>query len=236
MKQLVLSPAKGRAGSCLLSCSPLGLCLLSGMTRVVSQGKVVSLLSQSSNAGEVDFVQAKCPHDMSSLYCLHIQADFLSELKKLDKPYVTFGRNGFGLWLSGQKKWSKMFWDFSFLSLHGLISEALLETCLPHAPSASLILADRIKHAWDFHVMYGIKIGSLSGDTECPHLVGAGRFAAWKYSAALEAILLLHLVPNLKCPHSWASWFPPKPHFSKDMYWLWGLGPYNFVGAVERRG
>lgn len=60
-------------------------------------GKVVSLLSQSSDAGEVDFVQAKCPHDMSSLYCLHIQADFLSELKKLDQPYVTFGRNGFGL-------------------------------------------------------------------------------------------------------------------------------------------
>lgn len=96
MKQLVLSPTKGRAGSCPLSCSPLGLCLLSGMTHVVSQGKAVSLLSQSSDAGEVDFVQVKCPHDMSSLYCLHIQADFLSELKKLDKPYVTFGRNGFG--------------------------------------------------------------------------------------------------------------------------------------------
>ena len=43
-----------------------------------------------------------------------------------------------------------------------------IETCLPHSPSASLILADRIKHDWDFHVMYGIKIGSLSGDTKCP--------------------------------------------------------------------
>ena len=111
------------------------------MTSVVSQETVVSLLSQSSYAGEVDFVQGKCPHEMSSLYCLHTQADLSV----------------------------KTFWDFSFLSPHGLISEALLETCLPHSPSASLILADRIKPDWDFHVMYGIKIGSLSGDTKCPH-------------------------------------------------------------------
>lgn len=79
MKQLVLSPAKGRAGSYLLSCSPLSLGLLSGMTSVVSQGKVVSLLSQSSCVGEVDFVQVKCPHDTSSLYRLHIQADFVCQ-------------------------------------------------------------------------------------------------------------------------------------------------------------
>lgn len=146
MKQLVLSPTKGRAGSCLLSCSPLSLGLLSGMTSVVSQGKVVSLLSQYSCVGEVDFVQVKCPHD-TSLYHLHIQADFVCQnLRNLTNHMSPSAEMSLACDSQAKKiKWSKTFWDSSFLSPHGLISEALLETCLPHSPSASLILADRIK-------------------------------------------------------------------------------------------
>ena len=157
--------------------------MLSGMTSVVSQETVVSLLSRSSYAGEVDFVQGKCPHEMSSLYCLHTQADFVCQnLRNLTNRTSPSAEMSLVCDLWAKKiKWSKTFWDFSFLSPHGLISEALLETCLPHSPSASLILADRIKPDWDFHVMYGIKIGSLSGDTKCPHwMVEAGCFEAWK--------------------------------------------------------
>ena len=50
--------------------------------------------------------------------------------------------------------------------------------CLPNSLSAMLILAERIKHDWDFHVIYDfiIKIGSLSTDAfKVPALSGGSR-------------------------------------------------------------
>lgn len=64
------------------------------------------------------------------------------------------------------------------LGTDGLITEALLENCPPDSPSAVLILAERIKHDWDFHVVYDfiIRIGSLSADAfRVPALSAGGR-------------------------------------------------------------